>query len=161
MKKTYINLVKSTIIILISILFFSACTDTEAELIKAEKALLQEYLTDNNISIAPTESGLYYIETVNGTGNTPVVGQEVEVHYIGTLINGEKFDSSYDRGQPFKFTLGIGQVIKGWDEGISYMKVGTKAKLIIPSDLGYGANGVGNIPPYSTLIFTVELMGIE
>lgn len=109
-----------------------------------------------------TSSGLQYIDKVAGTGASPQKGQKVIVHYIGTLENGTKFDSSVDRGQPFEFIIGIGQVIKGWDEGVSTMKVGGKRKLIIPPELGYGSQGAGNvIPPNSTLLFDVELLGTK
>jgi len=109
-----------------------------------------------------TTSGLKYIDEVVGTGITPKRGQTVKVHYTGWLENGKKFDSSVDRGEPFEFTLGIGEVIKGWDEGVSTMKVGTKRKLIIPPQLGYGDHGAGSaIPPNATLIFDVELLGVE
>jgi peptidylprolyl isomerase len=96
-------------------------------------------------------------------GATPEAGETVIVHYSGYLLNGmEKFDSSYDRGKPFEFKLGKGQVIKGWDEAFTHMKKGEKARLIIPSNLGYGANGAGGvIPPNATLIFDVELIGIK
>ena len=97
-----------------------------------------------------------------GTGPSPKVGQIVVVHYVGTFTNGQKFDSSRDRGQPFKFTLGAGQVIRGWDEGVATMKVGEKAKLRITPDYAYGSRGAGDvIPPNATLIFEVELLGIE
>jgi peptidylprolyl isomerase len=109
-----------------------------------------------------TSSGLKYVELVEGTGVTPQTGQTVVVHYIGTLEDGTKFDSSRDRGQPFSFTIGKGQVIKGWDEGLSTMKVGGRRQLIIPEQLGYGARGAGGvIPPYSTLIFDVELLDVK
>lgn len=108
-----------------------------------------------------TKSGLKYVDEIVGNGVSPIKGQTVTVHYTGRLENGTKFDSSVDRGQPFKFTIGVGQVIKGWDEGVSTMKVGGKRKLIISPDLGYGARGAGNaIPPNSTLIFDVELLGV-
>jgi len=95
-------------------------------------------------------------------GQSPKPGQTVVVHYTGTLENGQKFDSSRDRGQPFKFKIGVGQVIKGWDEGVAQMSIGEQAKLTISSDYGYGAAGVGGvIPPHATLIFDVELLGIE
>ena len=109
-----------------------------------------------------TSSGLQYIELTVGTGATAEAGQTVTVHYTGWLENGMKFDSSVDRGQPFSFALGVGQVIKGWDEGVKGMKVGGKRKPTIPSKLGYGAQGAGGglIPPHATLIFDVELLGL-
>jgi len=107
-----------------------------------------------------TASGLKYIDIVEGTGPSPKRGQIVTVHYTGTLENGKKFDSSLDRGKPFEFHIGEGQVIKGWDEGVMSMKVGGKRRLIIPPELGYGARGAGGvIPPNAKLIFEVELLG--
>ncbi len=109
-----------------------------------------------------TASGLKYIDEMEGTGDSPNTGQKVTVHYTGTLENGKKFDSSKDRDEPFTFTIGIGQVIKGWDEGVATMKVGGKRKLIIPSELGYGSRGAGGvIPPNATLHFDVELISIK
>ncbi len=109
-----------------------------------------------------TASGLEYWTLKAGTGDVAVKGKEVSVHYTGWLVNGTKFDSSVDRKSPFGFGLGAGQVIKGWDEGVAGMKVGGKRQLRIPPELGYGARGVGNglIPPNSTLIFDVELLGV-
>ncbi len=102
-------------------------------------------------------------EIVAGTGASPVKGQTCVMHYTGWLTNGKKFDSSVDRGQPFEFKIGIGQVIKGWDVGVSKMKVGGKCKLTIPPELGYGAQSVGGglIPANSTLIFEVELLALK
>jgi peptidylprolyl isomerase len=108
-----------------------------------------------------TPSGLQYIDEVVGEGDAPSKGQTVRVHYTGRLTDGKKFDSSVDRGQPFTFTIGVGQVIKGWDEGVGSMRVGGKRQLIIPPDLGYGARGApGAIPPNATLIFDVELLAV-
>jgi FKBP-type peptidyl-prolyl cis-trans isomerase len=108
-----------------------------------------------------TSSGLQYVELVMGAGATAVAGKSVTVHYTGWLENGNKFDSSVDRGQPFSFPLGAGRVIKGWDEGVQGMKVGGKRRLTIPANLGYGARGAGSvIPPNATLIFDVELLGV-
>ena len=109
-----------------------------------------------------TASSLKYWDIVVGTGATAVAGNTVKVHYSGFLTSGEKFDSSRDRGEPFSFPLGAGQVIKGWDEGVAGMKVGGQRQLRIPPELGYGAAGAGGaIPPNATLIFDVELLGVD
>lgn len=109
-----------------------------------------------------TKSGLKYIELVVGDGDSPKTGDEVAVHYTGYLTDGKKFDSSVDRNKPFSFTIGYGQVIKGWDEGVATMKVGGKRKLIIPANLGYGSRGAGRvIPPNAELVFDVELLGVK
>ncbi|NJL85359.1 MAG: FKBP-type peptidyl-prolyl cis-trans isomerase [Leptolyngbyaceae cyanobacterium SM1_1_3] len=108
-----------------------------------------------------TSSGLKYIDLVEGTGASPQPSQRVTVHYTGTLEDGTKFDSSRDRNRPFGFTIGVGQVIKGWDEGVMSMHVGGRRTLIIPPDLGYGSRGAGGvIPPNAKLIFDVELLRI-
>jgi len=109
-----------------------------------------------------TSSGLEYWDITVGTGTTATSGKTVKVHYTGWLTDGKKFDSSVDRGQPFTFALGGGQVIKGWDEGVAGMKVGGKRQLRIPPDLGYGARGAGGgvIPPNAILIFDVELLDV-
>lgn len=135
---------------------------TEPQRLEKEKADIADYLRKNNLSGTPTSSGLYYIEQRAGTGAKAQPGKSVKVHYTGTLLNGTKFDSSYERSDPFTFKLGSGQVIKGWDEGIAFMRVGSKGKLIIPYNLGYGERGAGNlIPAYSTLVFEVELLEVN
>jgi len=106
-----------------------------------------------------TPSGLQYQDIRAGSGSSPEPGQMVVVHYTGWLTDGKKFDSSLDRNEPFSFTLGRGQVIRGWDEGVATMKPGGKRRLIIPPNLGYGASGAGDaIPPNATLVFDVELL---
>jgi FKBP-type peptidyl-prolyl cis-trans isomerase FkpA len=114
--------------------------------------------TDQNT----TPSGLVIEDLEVGEGAEARAGDLVSVHYTGTLTNGQRFDSSLDRGTPFTFTLGRGQVIQGWDEGVAGMKVGGKRKLIIPSELAYGESGAGGvIPPNATLIFEIELLEIN
>ncbi len=135
-------------------------TDTTSSTIETETTTL---IANNKMSdTITTASGLKYEIIQEGKGETPKTRQTVVVHYTGTLEDGSKFDSSRDRGQPFSFKIGIGQVIKGWDEGVGTMKVGERRKLIIPSDLGYGPRGAGGvIPPNATLIFDVELLNIK
>jgi peptidylprolyl isomerase len=112
--------------------------------------------------VVTTDSGLKYIDEVEGKGDAAKAGDTVEVHYVGTLKDGKKFDSSRDRDMPFSFKLGAGKVIKGWDEGVAGMKAGGKRKLIIPSELGYGKRGAGGvIPPDAELTFEVELLKIK
>ncbi len=113
-----------------------------------------------------TASGLAYEDTHLGTGASPAKGQTCVMHYTGWLwIDGkkaEKFDSSVDRGRPFTFPIGAGRVIKGWDEGVASMKIGSKRTLLIPPELGYGASGAGGvIPPHATLLFEVELLDVK
>lgn len=151
----------------------TATSATDATLSETAQLLAQatpptnasDLMTDNsaeNQNIVTTPSGLQYIDIVEGTGETPQTGQTVTVHYTGTLENGRKFDSSRDRNQPFEFPIGRGRVIKGWDEGLSTMKVGGQRRLIIPPELGYGSRGAGGvIPGNATLIFDVELLGVR
>ena len=121
--------------------------------------LLDKYLNDNNISAVKTASGLRYDISEEGSGPTAPVGSSVKVHYTGMLLDGTKFDSSVDRGEPFEFNLGQGQVIRGWDEGIGYFNKGAKGTIYIPSSLGYGPNGAGGvIPPNAILVFEIELL---
>lgn len=108
-----------------------------------------------------TESGLIYTVLTEGNGDMPETGDTVVVHYTGTLEDGTVFDSSFNRGQPFEFTLGVGQVIQGWDEGVAMMREGEEAVLTIPADIAYGDSGSGSIPPGATLIFRVSLLDIN
>lgn len=112
--------------------------------------------------VTTTESGLQYIEIVEGAGASPKPGDLVVVHYTGMFLDGKKFDSSVDRNEPFQFVIGQGQVIAGWDEGVMSMKIGGKRKLTIPPHLAYGERGAGGvIPPNATLEFEVELLEIK
>ena len=135
--------------------------DYPEETAKAAKALA-DYLAKNNIVAEPTASGLYYVVTEEGNGEKPEVGKPVTMHYTGKLLDGTVFDSSVERGDPFQFVLGVGQVIPGWDEGIALMSKGEKGVLYIPYYLAYGDRAAGDvIKPYSNLKFEVELVDFE
>ncbi len=135
--------------------------------VKMKKLQAQEstdrevYLKKHHIKTKPTKDGLYFISKKAGHGPHPKAGELVTVNYTGYLLNGKKFDSSYDRKKPFQFTIGKHQVIQGWDEGIALMRKGGTATLIVPSKLAYGPRGVGPIPAFSTLIFDVKLENIQ
>ncbi len=156
MKAKYIIIIFSVFTLLaVGIYFLPKTEDTNTKLTPSPSSTAQK-------SASP--SAQLKIEDIKiGTGSAEVKsGDTVVMHYTGTLENGTKFDSSYDRNQPFETKIGVGQVIKGWDQGIPGMKVGGKRRLIIPSDLGYGSRGAGpKIPPNSTLIFDVELLEIK
>ena len=127
---------------------------------KAEKENMDKLLNETYGGATTTASGLRYITQVEGTGKSPLAADQVTVHYTGYLLNGTKFDSSVDRGEPA--TFGLNQVIRGWTEGLQLMKEGGKTKFIIPSELGYGANGAGGvIPPNAWLVFDVELIKLN
>lgn len=126
------------------------------------KPAVEENNNNNNNKIMNNQDNLKIDILKEGTGQAITNGQTAVVHYTGTLISGTKFDSSVDRGEPFSFLLGAGQVIQGWDQGVLGMKVGEKRKLFIPSDLAYGSSGAGGIiPPNAPLIFEVELLQIK
>lgn len=123
---------------------------------------IDAYLQEQGIEAITTESGLRYVVTQEGSGQTAEPGDKVTVHYDGRLFSGEPFDSSNERGEPFTFDIGVGRVIPGWDEGIAYIKEGGKGTLYIPSPLGYGARGAGAvIKPYSILVFDVDVLKVE
>ncbi|MFH2142198.1 MAG: FKBP-type peptidyl-prolyl cis-trans isomerase [Bacteroidota bacterium] len=128
--------------------------ETEAEFLKS-------YLSSTSTKTEPLESGLYYIELEKGKGKNPATGDLVEINYLGYFTDGQPFDNSYETGKPYAFRVGINEVIKGMDEGVMLMKEGGKYRLIVPSKLGYGSNEYGPIPPYSTLIFEIELLSVK
>ena len=145
------------LLLLIAAVSIPACSQKEAKGVPEKAAVSQA-----DSGAVTTPSGLSYTDIVKGTGAAPTSGKNVTVHYTGTLVDGKKFDSSVDRGQPFVFRIGAGEVIPGWDEGVISMKVGGKRKLVIPPQLGYGAAGAGGgIPPDATLVFEVELLDVE
>lgn len=127
-----------------------------------ETKLIDKYIADNNLKVETTASGLKYVMYAEGTGAKAEAGKTVRVHYTGKLLDGTKFDSSLDRNEPLEFKLGVGMVIKGWDEGIALLKEGGKALLIIPSNIAYGSRGAGGvIPPFAPLTFEVELVSVQ
>lgn len=129
----------------------------EQRLTEKDQALIKENYADAVV----TSSGLRYVVRAPGAGDPPAFGAEISTHYEGRLLNGQKFDSSRDRGTPFQFRIGTGAVIKGWDEAFATMRVGEKRTLIIPWWLAYGQEGKGPIPPRATLVFEVELISIR
>ena len=153
-------IVKHVIVLLITLsVIFIGCKGEKVESTSNESTGEISKVSANEVT---TESGLKYQDMVVGTGDSPTKGQTAVVHYTGWLTDGKKFDSSVDRGMPFEFPVGMGRVIRGWDEGVLSMKVGGKRKLTIPPELGYGERGApGAIPPNATLIFEVELLEIK
>ena len=141
---------------------FEDFNKSKADRIKKEKENELKMLKDLSKGFSKTSSGLLYKFEKENNSHKPSNGNKVKVHYKGMLLDGTVFDSSFKRNQPIEFTLGVGQVIKGWDEGVSLLGIGDKASFIIPSDLAYGASGAGGvIPPNATLVFEVELISAE
>jgi FKBP-type peptidyl-prolyl cis-trans isomerase len=141
---------------------FNSFNQKTQERIEAQKAKQAEELDKVSAGFQQTDSGLRYQIIHEGTGQQAAAGQTVSVHYKGQLLDGTVFDSSYKRQQPIDFVLGQGQVIPGWDDGVSLLKVGDKARFVIPSDLAYGSRGAGGvIPPDAALIFDVELVAVS
>jgi FKBP-type peptidyl-prolyl cis-trans isomerase FkpA len=130
-----------------------------AKLKETERPAIDKFLADNKINVKPTATGLYYVETVKGSGPSPKADEVVKVHYTGKFLDGRVFDSSVERNEPVEF--GLNQVIAGWTEGLQLMKKGGKANMVIPSELAYGPQGRQGIPPYTPLYFEVELIDIK
>ena len=172
------NFVKPDVFLRWEVVVDEAITEEEFQQMQMEKMAAQQkeaaamqqkadedfaaYLVANGIKAKPQESGLVYVCTKKGKGPKPTANQKVKVHYTGKLLDGRVFDSSIERGEPIEFQLGVGQVIRGWDEGIALMSKGEKGILYIPSNLGYGPRQAGElITPYSNLMFEVELVDFE
>ena len=141
----------------ISVLFSSCLKKFGEEQEAREKETLKEYISDNDITVPPTSSGMYYLETLEGTGLAPETGDSLWVHFTGEYLDEFVFQSTSE-GPPFIFQIGVGEVLDGFDEGVSYMKRGGEATLIVPSWLAYGANGYYTIPGYTTLVYKVQLV---
>lgn len=155
------KLSKYIVLLFIGFTLFTSCKDNIVETITPttpaeQDVILQDYFAKNNITAQKTNLGLYYV--IDQQGTPMQNGETIAVNYEGKLLSGKKFDSSFDRGTPFSFAVVTGQVIKGWDQGIPLIGKGGKGTLYIPSHLGYGSQGAGSdIPPYSILIFRVEV----
>ncbi len=161
--KSFLSIALLALVALVGYVGYLGFTGTPASLPFTGKSIETNASSTETMDTTKTASGLGIKDSVVGTGAEAVAGKKVTVHYTGTLEDGKKFDSSLDRGTPFSFTLGVGQVIKGWDEGVAGMKVGGKRSLVIPANLGYGASGAagGAIPGGATLLFDVELLKVE
>jgi peptidylprolyl isomerase len=160
------NLLKVFLFVLVAAAFSSCGDDVDPFTFdvegqkKIDEQVIRKYFRTNKVdtlAVNRTASGLYHLVLTPGTGASIEANNVVEVSYIGKLTNGYKFDSSYDRGEFFTFVVGANQVIKGWDEGLTLMKVGEEARLFIPSHLGYGFRGAGSIPPNAVLIFDIKV----
>jgi peptidylprolyl isomerase len=163
LKRNHGSRLLQALLLLVVILGFAACKKDNTPQKEKDDKQIQQYFQANGIdpaTVTKTSSGLYYQQLEAGTGDKVYPGDVVSVHYTGTLLNGTKFDSSVDRGKPFEFKVGVGGVIAGWDEGLPYMREGEKARLFIPSHLGYGRQSSGPIPANSPLVFEIEVLDI-
>jgi peptidylprolyl isomerase len=153
------------LLLLMTAVLIFACSQKDASVVTpglGGETASEKHPANNSNQTITTPSGLQYEDLVAGSGDSPKKGKKVTVHYTGWLMNGTKFDSSLDRNEPFVFTIGAGEVIPGWDEGVMTMKIGGKRKLIVPASLGYGAAGAGGvIPPNATLVFEVILLDVR
>jgi FKBP-type peptidyl-prolyl cis-trans isomerase FkpA len=146
----------------VGLVFAAACGGGDADQVEMAVEAAPEMAPAVELSaMTQTSSGLHIMDMEVGEGEEAAVGDLATVHYTGWFIDGEKFDSSLDRGEPFSFPLGGGRVIAGWDEGVAGMRVGGKRRLVIPPELAYGPEGRSGIPPNSTLVFDVELLAVE
>lgn len=162
MTKSLLSAFFSTVLLFVS--GFAFGQDQKA----IDDQILKDYFAKNNIAAKKAPSGLYYTINKPGNGEKPKFGKHVTMHYLGKLLDGTRFDGNVDeqynlvpRREPFIFTLGVGQVIKGWDEGVKLLEKGSRATLYLPSWLAYGPNGTGPIPPNAVLIFNVEVVDFE
>jgi FKBP-type peptidyl-prolyl cis-trans isomerase len=161
MRKRKNNLFLSGLVLLTVILAISC--DPARKLEKQERDEIQQYVLSNNITVKPKASGLYYIEILEGVGDTPAKNDSVFVRYTGLLLSGYTFDSNLDSTDPFRFKIGAVEVIPGFEEGVTYMKKGGQAKILLPSSLAYGkiGNYYGGIPGYTPVIFELELVDLK
>lgn len=148
------------ILSMLFLLMNTSCKEEPVDYTQQEIELIEEFMTQKQLDIEPTESGLYFMDEELGTGDYPVVNDTVEVYYSGYFLNGLKFDSNTS-GDPFEFVVGVSGVINGWHEGLQLIREGGKAALIIPSWLGYGSSGYASIPGYASLYFKIELLEIK
>lgn len=156
--------IKTFLLVLTVLTSFAGFAQTPDQATKDDQ-LLKTYFAQNKIKATKTASGLYYVITKKGTGEKAKKGQVVAMKYLGKFLDGKKFDANVDDNfnpiRPFQFTLGVGQVIPGWDEGIQLLQQGSRATLYLPSGIGYGPGGMGPIPPNSVLVFDVEVVEIK
>jgi FKBP-type peptidyl-prolyl cis-trans isomerase len=134
---------------------------TEEQRKQKEQKEIADYMAKNNLTGTASNAGVYYIQSRAGSGKIANIGNKVKLHYTGKLLDGSIFDSSYDRGEPFEFELGAGQVIKGFEDAFFLRQAGSKAVIIIPYDQGYGSGEMAKMPAYSTLVFEVEILSVN